>query len=525
MKKLSTTLFFILVIVCWASSCTQTVHEEAVGYTEPTIKLDSCVVRSDNMFETYITVDKGDLFFDHQLELLIYDTNDLSVSPRIETINMQEERSQSIRHQVTASLAEHSYMVYARLTTKHHSFTDGPQIVTYYHTDLKYEYGIPHIEQSSLYSSIGADGCYMPGSRCIVSLYETAVKQPVIAKLGERIVQTEWSTSYYSSNKTKLFIDIPDDMPAGTYNLTLEFERGTLTVEEEIKVLPWSVSFMDDVHAATCTCEFGAMHIEDNMYYMFHTVEGTIFKSYDIKNNTWSTKKNVPFNLTLKVGCNGYGYGVDVKKQELMKYAPTTDEWMSLGKLPTKIDTYGAVIFAIGKRVYLGGGSYFNGKKIIFTNDFYSYDTETDKWKKLNDIPFGDDEVRTLSMCGGESTAYVLVGKGKLWIYDAVKDTWHRAPMIEQFYGVDNSHVAMIEHKGKLIMVEMTSIQAAYMFDPKTTQLDLMAYFTRNISLPTYFMAAAYIDNDQLIIGPQGAALYGAMMGFVKFDMNRERQN
>ena len=54
-------------------ACTKEEYKEVENYTLPSVTMDSCVVASSNSFTAYMTVDKGESFFNHSLQLLVYD--------------------------------------------------------------------------------------------------------------------------------------------------------------------------------------------------------------------------------------------------------------------------------------------------------------------------------------------------------------------------------------------------------------------------------------------------------------------
>ena len=72
-------------------ACTETEYKEAEDYQLPSIYLDSCVVASGNSFTAYMTVDKGEAFFNHSVLLLVYDAKDLSHA--LSTINVNSKKT------------------------------------------------------------------------------------------------------------------------------------------------------------------------------------------------------------------------------------------------------------------------------------------------------------------------------------------------------------------------------------------------------------------------------------------------
>ena len=70
MKKILSLLAVFLTLM----ACTK--EEVVENYSLPSITMDSCVVTSGNSFTAYMTVDKGESFFNHSLQLLVYDAKD-----------------------------------------------------------------------------------------------------------------------------------------------------------------------------------------------------------------------------------------------------------------------------------------------------------------------------------------------------------------------------------------------------------------------------------------------------------------
>lgn len=113
----------------------------------------------------------------------------------------------------------------------------------------------------------------------------------------------------------------------------------------------------------------------------------------------------------------------------LWEYAPGTNTWKRKADFPGPI-RWGAASFAIGNKLYIGLGVIPDVWSMKYLEDFYEYNTDTDKWRKISSIP--EPQRRS------ESSTFVVNGQGYVlggvnessenacWRYNPSLDTWSR---------------------------------------------------------------------------------------------------
>ena len=114
MKKILSLFAIFLTLM----ACSKEEYKEAVNYELPSILMDSCVVVSSNSFTAYMTVDKGEAFFNHSVLLLVYDAKDLSHALSTINVELKEDRLQKVQKTFTVPATDDEYIVSAVLKTE-----------------------------------------------------------------------------------------------------------------------------------------------------------------------------------------------------------------------------------------------------------------------------------------------------------------------------------------------------------------------------------------------------------------------
>jgi len=109
MKKIPSLLAFFLMLM----ACTK--EEVVENYSLPSITMDSCVVTSGNSFTAYMTVDKGESFFNHSLQLLVYDAKDAGNALSTTNVELGDDRMQKVQKTFAVPAKDHEYIVSAVL--------------------------------------------------------------------------------------------------------------------------------------------------------------------------------------------------------------------------------------------------------------------------------------------------------------------------------------------------------------------------------------------------------------------------
>ena len=126
MKRIQLLLAIFLTLM----ACTKEEYKEAENYALPSITMDSCVVTSGNSFTAYMTVDKGESFFNHSLRLLVYDAKNLSNALSTINVELGDERVQKVQKTFTVPATDHEYVVCAVLKTDKNSFKSRSLMVS-----------------------------------------------------------------------------------------------------------------------------------------------------------------------------------------------------------------------------------------------------------------------------------------------------------------------------------------------------------------------------------------------------------
>lgn len=105
------------------------------------------------------------------------------------------------------------------------------------------------------------------------------------------------------------------------------------------------------------------------------------------------------------------GTGIDISYKDWWEYDPASNSWTQKADFPTV--NHGAVAFSVGKKGYVGGGSYLN-------NEFYCYDPSLNTWQPIAPCP----------LSAGETQGFSVQGKGYVYLanqlaqYDPSSNSW-----------------------------------------------------------------------------------------------------
>ncbi|MBO9204485.1 MULTISPECIES: Kelch repeat-containing protein [Niastella] len=140
---------------------------------------------------------------------------------------------------------------------------------------------------------------------------------------------------------------------------------------------------------------------------------GTAVYEYDLVNDTWTRKNDMPFSMTFApaFALNGKGYLItgnstrtdpaNPQTADCLQYDPTTDSWTILPDFPGG-PRGGGIGFTDGHKAYVGMG---NHGPIL--SDLWQLDPATLSWTRMTDIPNG--RYATVAMVIGQH-AYISTG-------------------------------------------------------------------------------------------------------------------
>jgi hypothetical protein len=172
------------------------------------------------------------------------------------------------------------------------------------------------------------------------------------------------------------------------------------------------------------------------------------FWKYSIESNTWSTLSNFPglrrdYPAHFSIGNDIYiGIGADIlpytpiSYKDFYKYNTLTDEWNQISDLPFDIwgghRRTGMASFVINKIAYLAGGASNTGDI-----DAWSYNSNSDLWEQIANFPIINKESVGFQING---LGYVTGGgwgsnNDKSWVYAPNNNTWEESDNIIQARG------------------------------------------------------------------------------------------
>ena len=529
----------LFAIILMLMACTKEEYKEAEQYALPSITMDSCVIASDNSFTAYMTVDKGEAFFKHSLQLLVYDAKD--VSHALSTINVElgEDRLQKVHKSFTVPVTDDQYIVSAVLKTEKNSFKSRSLYVSMakmtaegyfrlwgqprYPEDVHYEgraYPYKH-ETDDI-------ALHFSSSRRFSILVKAAMKEkPVEVRVGNHIYPVVWDSRMYSDSEletTDCTMEVTmTDIEPGIYDVALHWPDAEIPLPKKIRILPLkaeeeeTTSFSDFVNLPSDAK--ASFRIGDEMYYFSNWGTKTLV-SCDLNTKVWTKHKDVDFYISDMVTIGSKAYGIteiykeyvaenETVQNKLYEYNPQSDSWKDLGDLPVKGEIFNMKMFTADGNVYICGGQFpDDGHKTyyIYTEcmETWKYDLSSGQWTRVADRP---TEENLMQMGSGETNGYLMTPHGFLWVYDSNKDEWTKVSQLKAVYLSNNWGQCLLEHDGKLFYVGhpgSTDIETGnpciYSYDFKTRTWELLGLYDV-MPLGTAILTATF-HNNKLILGP-----------------------
>lgn len=543
MKK-SLSLFAIFLTLM---ACSKEEYKEAVNYELPSILMDSCVVSSSNSFTAYMTVDKGESFSNHSLQLLVYDAKDLSNALSTTNVGLGEDRVQKVQKTFNVPATDNEYLVSAVLKTEKNSFKSRSLMVSL--SNMTTESYLHLWGQPRYLDEVTYEGrCYpakyatddialhFSAKRRFCIVVRAAMKgQPVEVKVGDYILPVSpdaWGVSlYFDDEEDAIFeVNMPDDIEPGVYDVALHWPGADLPLPKKIRILPLKAEeeatipfteFHDQPYNAKA-----AFRIGDKMYY-YTKSETNLLVSCDLNTKAWTKHKYVPYDITEMVAIGFKAYGITevytwldaeaddyLVQNALYEYDSTTDSWKKLSDLPVKEGVANMKMFAAGGHVYVCGGYYFNTNQQCM--ETWKYNISTGEWTKVADRPTKQVVIQTGN---GETNGYFMTPEGHLWVYDSSKDVWNKEAQLTSVYDTTNQNQCLLEYDDKLFYAGNNENSAIFCYDFKTRKWELLGLYDNRIIGPSILPATFH--NDKLILGPvlEYTESIATNMLFLNFDI------
>jgi len=547
MKKVLKKILSLFAIFLTLAACTKEEVKEVENYTLPSIMMDSCIITSANSFTAYMTVDKGEAFSNHSLQLLVYDAKDLNRALSAISIELEEERVQKIQKTFTVpASSDNEYVVSAVLKTEKNSFKSRSIMVSL--AKMTAESYLRIWGQPRYVDNVTYEGrCYpakyttddvalhFSARRRFGIVVRAAMKgQPVEVRVGDHIypiTRDAWGASLYFDDEedASFEVNMTDDIGPGTYDVALHWGDVDLPLPKKIRILPLKAEeeetipfteFNDQPYNARA-----AFRVGDKMYY-YTWADPCLLVSYDLNTKAWTKYKNVPYQIKemVVVGSKAYGITEDytwlyadkyLVKNELYEYDTVTDCWKKLSDVPTEDGVANMKMFAAGGQVYICGGYYFSTNQQCM--ETWKYGISTGEWTKVADRPTKQVVMQTGN---GATNGYLLTPQGFLWVYDSSKDTWNKETQLTSVYETINQDQCLLEHDGQLFYAGNNENSAIFSYDFNTRKWELLGLYGIRILGPS--MLAGTFHNGKLILGPvlEYKDYPGATnMKFLNFDM------
>lgn len=167
---------------------------------------------------------------------------------------------------------------------------------------------------------------------------------------------------------------------------------------------------------------------DDKIYFPYNDKNtGLQLKSYSLDNDLWESVSHIPSgganNSFFSFIIEDKAYFGDQKSMSCLNLQ--TNTWDSLAAIPTSYyQILNPLTFVRGKKAYMVFYKYRYGNDEV--SEFWEYDSQTNTWKSLSDIPFKIYETKTA--CNYNNKTYI-VARGyndskTFWEYDSDNDNW-----------------------------------------------------------------------------------------------------
>jgi len=498
MKK----LIPIIAIITTLIACTK--YEEVEDYTPPTISLDSCITNSSNSFTAYISIDKGESFFNHKIQILLYDVEDVSKEAKCIDVTLGEDRKQKLQQSVIVPNPGHNYIVCALMKTDKNSFKSESTLVTTVENSVSrflHLYGVPYyFDSEGIYETEDVK-FHIEKDSCIYIRFKKAIQSttPVQIRVGNKIID---GINLDGTNLIR--VDLKGIEP-GTYDVALHLTDAEYPLEKKICILPWTLH-----EEKTCSMEEfeylpyavdNTFRCGDKIYYCMLNSEWKRIVSYDLNTKQWTKLKDIPYDFLDITVYNNKAYATtntyfSIDNQDevdyLIEYDPETDSWKSLSPIPVK-NVYTERIFAAAGSIYI----YVRNDLNIDKYDLWKYDLAKKKWSKTGNVPINQ---YILGAVNGENKIYAMTAQGNLWIYDVKNDKWQKETQLLPQYDMLNNKICLILHDGKLYYISDGGAFSIYCYDFSNKNWEMLAL--HEFRTEGGRQLSATFHENRLIIGP-----------------------
>ena len=512
----------ILFLWAWVFALVACTKEEVVdSYVKPKLYLDSCVVRGNIDATAYIRIDKGENFFNHKLQLVLYDVDNSDQQVAAFDVPLSGERTQELQKDFTLPAANKVYLASLTVKTDKNSFVSNSVPVISSGLSLKerfyYLHGTPSFYDfgdAKMYCADGVGDVGVAGERFLIDVDGYFEGDEYQLKVDGKVIKTE---NDRTNTGMSVWGEFPD-LPAGKYDVSLVWKDVEIPLEKKLHILPWTMNpeaidskndVMDYYSSEKGFC------IGSKIYYCTINCPDGWNVSYDFKSKKWTRLRNCPYRIIDIVSLGNKAYAVTdnyddyadkLESDYLVEYDPDNDTWKKLAVFPNNGNMQCMDLFVAAGNLYMCDGevpykSYTgSGERIAKT---WMYDLNTGKWETKANIPseLGKNGEHRVEYFSGESMGYAMdCANGQLWTYDPAKDKWTYESLLKnQYHGYGNTYFNIMEYNGKLLYFGFGANSAVYSYDFKKREWELMTVYQCGVVVSGLPMT---IYDNRIMVGP-----------------------
>lgn len=515
----------ILFLFVWVFAFTACTKEEVVdSCVKPQLYLDSCVVSGNSNAIAYIRLDKGENFFKHKLQLVLYDMESVDQQVAAFDVPLGGEREQKLEKNFTLPVAGKAYLVSLVMKTDKNSFVSN--YVTVVSSDMQlqdrffYTHGTPYyysLSDKKNFCTDGVGAVGVAGERFLIEVPKCSDGDEFQIKVGNKLIKTESYKENDVNGTCKVWGEIPD-LSAGKYEVSLVWRGVDIPLEEKLQILPWKVN-----EEATCpVTEFANLphsttnsyRIGSKIYYCSVYSDAATHVVYDCETKKWINLKDIPYRITSIVSVGNKAYAItdnfsidkDIQEKDyIVEYNPADDSWKKIAPFPNDGNMCSMHLFVASGNLYMCDGvvpnKSFNASSERIAQ-VWKFNLKTGKWNAMGDLPskLGHNGEHRVEYFCGESVGYAMdYANGQIWTYDPARDKWTYESLLKtQYYGANAS---IMEYNGKLLYFGFGgNNSSAYTYDFKTRTWELLAVYQWALNTPIILPMA--IHNNKLMVGP-----------------------
>jgi len=486
-------------------------------YPSPEISISSVSINSLTGVDVNVDIYLGEGQKLKGAKLVLEDLTLLSSPDLEQSIELTDDRKQSLSVSVQTTMVSHDFAIQAVLEMGKYNYTSEKKIVRFPKNNFSF-YVVPS-DYNGDYSKLDYNvGAFLnAGSRFGMEAYfqNLFVHKSFEVKLNNALSASSTIDSPYSlqlsdgSYLSMCDVTVPALTPPGDYEVDIYIDGNKFVADKKIRVLSGTYIDFSNNYPGEHRFKYSHFIIGDKLYVVggnFGYVE--LIRSpvwvLDLTNRTWTAKNDVAladskieeiYPFSLQYGNNGYIVLRNNGVNELWKYNDQDDSWQKVTVYPGA-GKYSLNGFIIGNVLYLGGGNDGNSS----TKDFWSFNLVTLQWVRLNDVTCVQSFVCD-AICTGESSAYIYFSPSRLFEYDPATDHWQEKA---RFPGPIRYGVSLVRRGNELYLfggMDLTGLSEVGFKDSFTYSITNNTWGL-NAFIPSFNnRAIAFVYENKIIFG------------------------